>query len=394
MKMFIWTRTLDHLQLHTWRAVQAGLDQQITYVLTEPENLGRKRQGWQPVDLRDLDVITMKDQGWWRQSTELLRQNPEAIHVFWGFWSERRLFPLIVYAVHHGIRTAVLNEHYSTSPVGYMEEENLFIAKAKVILRPALYRLAAFALRLASNNKRGICIFPISLEAQKQYITAGFDKNALFPFGYFVPGMQTIKSRNGKPQHIRLVFVGALLKRKGLDLAVSALRKLNQNGVLASLDVYGSGDPARFIPEDCSAVTYKGIIPTEKAQSVIAQYDALVLPSRHDGWGVVVNEALLQGIPVIVSDQVGAKCLVEAGQTGLVFKSEDVYDLVEKIRWLTEGSSLWEKFQVNALKIGREILPETGARYFLDALSYYFNKDGSRPCAVWNNDPLCNRSGD
>lgn len=393
MKMFIWTRTLDHLQFHTWNAVQARLDQQITFILTEPENIWRKRQGWQLPDLGNLHVITMKDKGWWDQSVDILRQNPDAIHVFWGFWSERRLFPLIVYSAHRGIRTAVLNEHYSTSPVGYMEEENILVAQAKVILRPLLYRLAALLLRLASNKKTGICILPISLEAQKQYLTAGFDKNALFPFGYFVPRMPTVNNTAGKSDQIRLVFVGALLKRKGLDIAVNALQKLNKNGIVATLDVYGAGDPASFISENEVGVTYRGIIPTEKAQTFIAQYDALLLPSRHDGWGVVVNEALLQGIPVIVSDRVGAKCLVEAGNAGLIFKSEDVADLVKKISLLITDASLLEKFQVNAAKIGDEILPETGARYFLDMLSYYFNKMGSRPCAVWNGNPLCEKSG-
>jgi glycosyltransferase involved in cell wall biosynthesis len=392
MKMFIWTRSLDHLQLHTWRAVQARLDQQITFVLTEPENLARRQQGWPPVDLSDLDVITMKDKGWWAQSTDIIRQNPEAFHVFWGFWSERRFFPLIVYAVNYGIKTAVLNEHYSVSPAGYMGEENPFIAQLKVILRPFLYHLAALILKYSSRKGSGVCIFPISLEAQQQYIRAGFDKNALFPFGIFVPRMAVTNGEEKRSDHIRLVFVGALRSIKGLDIAINALKKLNQNGLKVSLEVYGSGDPARFIPtDDCTAVTYKGMIPIEKAQAVIAQYDALVLPSRHDGWGAVVNEALLQGTPVIVSDRVGAKCLVESSDTGLVFRSEDVNDLAEKIDLLIKDSSLLEKFRVNALKIDGGILPETGAQYFLDVLSYYFSKVGSRPSAVWNNDPLCRK---
>lgn len=394
MKMFIWTRSLDHLQLHTWRAVQARLTQQITFVLTEPENLARKQQGWPPVDLSNLAVITMKDKGWWVQSTDILRQNPDAFHVFWGFWSERRFFPLIVYAVNCGIKTAVLNEHYSVSPAGYMGEENFFIAQLKVILRPFLYRLAALILRYSSRGKNGVCLFPISLEAQKQYIRAGFDKNALFPFAIFVPKIAVTSGKEKGSDYIRLIFVGALRKIKGLDIAIDALKKLNQNGLRASLDIYGSGDPARFIPTDCAAVTYKGMIPIEEAQAVITQYDALILPSRHDGWGAVVNEALLQGIPVIVSDRVGAKCLVESGDTGLIFRSEDVSDLVEKIGLLIKDSSLLEKFRVNAMKIGDEILPETGARYFLDVLSYYFDQVGSRPCAVWNNDPLCNKMGE
>ena len=144
MKIFLWIRNFDHLQIHTWGAVQKNIDEKITYILTEPENRGRRQQGWQPLDLSTLDVVPMKDRGWWRQSIYILREYSEAVHVFWGFWSERRLFPLIVYSAKLGIKTVVLCEHYSISPVGYLTEENPYKSRAKVFLRPILYFFALF----------------------------------------------------------------------------------------------------------------------------------------------------------------------------------------------------------------------------------------------------------
>jgi glycosyltransferase involved in cell wall biosynthesis len=53
--------------------------------------------------------------------------------------------------------------------------------------------------------------------------------------------------------------------------------------------------------------------------------DLLVLPSRYESWGLVVNEALHHGLPCVVSDQVGcAPDLVEPGRTGEVFPAGDV----------------------------------------------------------------------
>ncbi len=384
MKLVIWTRTLDHLQLHTWTAVQALVAHPITYVLTEPENHGRRRQGWQAVDLGGLDVIPMKARGWWRQSSDILEQHADAVHVFWGFWSERRLFPLIVRAAQRGIRTAVINEHYAVSPVGYMKDEPLLLAGSKVALRPLVYRLAASLLSRVSNRGKQVCIFPISSQAREQYLRAGFDGNTFFPFGYFVQKLALSGRRERDMAALRLIFVGALLKRKGLDVAVEALQKLDQGSRPVTLDVYGSGDPSAFLSREVTAVRYQGVIPTEQAQSVIAQYDALLLPSRHDGWGVVVNEALLQGVPAIVSDHVGAKCLLEAGGAGLIFESGNAHDLAEKLTMLRDNPALLGQLQNNARRIGREILPETGARYFIDALTYYFYGIGSRPTAVWH----------
>ena len=55
-----------------------------------------------------------------------------------------------------------------------------------------------------------------------------------------------------------------------------------------------------------------------------------VLPSRHDGWGVVVNQAIAAGLPVICSDAVGAAAdLVSNGVNGYVFPSGNVEQLAE-----------------------------------------------------------------
>ena len=118
---------------------------------------------------------------------------------------------------------------------------------------------------------------------------------------------------------------------------------------------------------------------------MIAKYDALVLPSRHDGWGVVVNEALLQGVPVIVSDHVGAKCLVESpGGAGLVFCCDDVNDLMLKIRRFVLDVDLRCGMKKSANHISNKLLPEHAARYMYDALNYYYNNKGSRPEPLWN----------
>jgi glycosyltransferase involved in cell wall biosynthesis len=48
-------------------------------------------------------------------------------------------------------------------------------------------------------------------------------------------------------------------------------------------------------------------------------YDILILPSRYDGWGVVVNEALQAGVPVVVSKGAGASAMVRRWKCGEVY---------------------------------------------------------------------------
>ena len=87
---------------------------------------------------------------------------------------------------------------------------------------------------------------------------------------------------------LRIIFVGSLIRTKGVDLLVAAVKQLTAQGYALCLDIYGAGDWTAIRP-DVASIRYQGIIPFGKSQQVIAQYDVLVLPSRYDGWGVVVN---------------------------------------------------------------------------------------------------------
>src|SRR5262249_3117283 len=77
---------------------------------------------------------------------------------------------------------------------------------------------------------------------------------------------------------------------------------------------------------------------------IFAAADIFVLPSRHDGWGVVVNEALGAGLPMIVSDRVGACDLVEDGAKGLITCAGDVEELADALLQLGLSQEMRRSF--------------------------------------------------
>ena len=74
----------------------------------------------------------------------------------------------------------------------------------------------------------------------------------------------------------------------------------------------------------------------------------LILPSSYEPWGLVVNEALSAGIPVIVSDKVGAAFdLVELPKTGFVFNSEKTQELINAMETMISNNNLYKEFADN-----------------------------------------------
>jgi glycosyltransferase involved in cell wall biosynthesis len=387
--IFIWQATLSHHQYSTFLLLHKVTNGEITFVLEQEQDIVRKRQGWEPVDLTKLNVVFLPPAKLWREGTRLIRENPHAVHVFVGFRGTKpgnNYFPLILCCLFRKVKTAVLNEPYAISPVGYFTDENFLSAHFKAWFRPILYDVMALFIKLASRSQAP-CIFSLSILAREQFEKAGFSKENIFPWGWFVPRWKgdQIEPKTGqaKKNMLRIVYFGSLIKTKGVDILIKAILCLRAQGYAISVDLYGSGNGREYeYPEE--NIIYKGSLPYERVQPTMRQYDLVVLPSRHDGWGVVVNEAILQGIPCIVSSRVGAKCLLETTGAGLVFESENVNDLADKIRAIIETPLLLNDLQSKTLKTAEEILPEKGAQYFLDVLLYYFHGIGVRPAAVWS----------
>ena len=111
--------------------------------------------------------------------------------------------------------------------------------------------------------------------------------------------------------------------------------------MVVELDIWGplsEHDAAWFEPllqEAGSEVRYRGFLQPAEIYSVLPDYDALAFPTYYSGEGFpgVVVDAFVAGIPVIASDWQDNEEFVRDGHTGLIFKSQEVADLTEKIRF-------------------------------------------------------------
>lgn len=163
------------------------------------------------------------------------------------------------------------------------------------------------------------------------------------------------------------LFCGQMIRRKGVDLLVAAFDRLVASGLDVRLILTGrEADLPEFLagrsPAARSRIAYEGFQPPDHLPEIFSRADVLVLPSRHDGWGVVVNQALGAGLPVITSDAVGAGLdLVEDGVNGLRFPAGDVEALtrcMERVALSPDEGRQWG--EASARK-ARGMTPERGA---------------------------------
>lgn len=115
---------------------------------------------------------------------------------------------------------------------------------------------------------------------------------------------------------------------------------------------------------------------------MIAKSSILVLPSLFDGWGVVVNEALLSGTRVIASSNVGANVLLKENR-GDIFEVGNFKQLEDLLyKWSNKKMSQ-EDYDSIKNWATKSISPEVAVDYFLKIIDYTYDARKEKPKAPW-----------
>jgi glycosyltransferase involved in cell wall biosynthesis len=175
--------------------------------------------------------------------------------------------------------------------------------------------------------------------------------------------------KNGE---IVFLFCGQMIARKGVDLLLAAFARVAAGNKNARLLLVGREAELPELLEKIDAdtrakISYAGFQPPEKLPAFFAQADVFILPSRYDGWGVVVNQALGAGLPVICSDAAGAgHDLVAEEINGLKFESDNAASLVEKMQRFVTEPALAARMAAESRRMALDMLPVKGAEKWIE----------------------------
>jgi glycosyltransferase involved in cell wall biosynthesis len=159
-----------------------------------------------------------------------------------------------------------------------------------------------------------------------------------------------------------------MIQRKGIDLLLLAFDRLIQSGNDARLLLVGrEADLPKLLstmnPVTRTKIRYEGFRPPERLPEFFEQSDAFVLPSRYDGWGVVINQALAAGLPIITTNAVGAGLdFVDNEVNGMRIPTNDVDALYQAMKTIAVNPHVVHEWGKNSRDRARNLTPEVGAQ--------------------------------
>jgi glycosyltransferase involved in cell wall biosynthesis len=218
-------------------------------------------------------------------------------------------------------------------------------------------------------------------------VERGMSPIKVFPFAYFLSDQYYEDTVMRKPPTavFRIIFVGQFIERKRLDLLVEALSKLDE--LQFELVVVGSGPMEtewKLLAESLlpGKIQWIGKLPHRQVQYELSRSDCLVLPSRYDGWGAVVSEALITGTPAICSTECGSAVAVKSSCVGGVFKSGDATALGELLRRSISQGKITPNIRYQIASWAKCLGAKCGAEY-LNKIFQFRNNEGRRPVPPW-----------
>lgn len=276
-------------------SVAEGFDGDVILGYEQPFPAERAAQGWRAPRHARVKVFDISSSA--NHAALAAHDTEESLHVFSGFFC----YPLVQSAFRVLAPSRAHLAIYSEAP-----EQPLLIGWLKHL------RGRFIAARWASRIGFVLAVGGLGCDF---FTRIGFPSNKIVPFGYYdqPPAVDVRDSEVHRDGVFHFISAGQLIRRKGIDLLLRACARLPSAGW--HLDIYGDGPKRRSLEHLASRlhlktqVTFHGKVPHTDLQRAIAAADCAILPSRFDGWGMLVSEAVAVGTPVICTSCCGSSDL-------------------------------------------------------------------------------------
>ncbi|KKN12514.1 hypothetical protein LCGC14_1015650, partial [marine sediment metagenome] len=146
-----------------------------------------------------------------------------------------------------------------------------------------------------------------------------------------------------KDDFINIICLAHLTQIKGVDILIKAYLNLNIESKNTRLLIGGEGPQKQYLmtlTNDRSDIIFLGHINKFQKSNFYSNGDIFVLPTLHDAWGLVINEAIYYELPIITTTAAGAAELIKMGKNGFIVPPNKIDALKNKLDILIKNESL------------------------------------------------------
>ncbi|MCK9467361.1 MAG: glycosyltransferase family 4 protein [Candidatus Absconditabacterales bacterium] len=170
------------------------------------------------------------------------------------------------------------------------------------------------------------------------------------------PQKEELKQKYGIKTKYTIVFVGQLIERKGIYNILEGFANFQKQNKDISLVFVGGGpeeeNMKQIIKEkNIQNVFFPGFFQIDKISELYTIADIFTLPSIEEVWGLVINEAMCFGLPIITAYRVGASAdLVQEGKNGFIMKENTVEEFEKGLEFLFENNLIEKNNNLEIIK--------------------------------------------
>lgn len=177
-----------------------------------------------------------------------------------------------------------------------------------------------------------------------------------------------LRTKLAIPESKMVLTVGQFIPRKGFDVLLNAALEMDPS---VGIYIVGGTAPQEYLDfvqsHALTNVHFIGFQPKEELKEYYRAADIFVLPTREDMWGLVINEAIANGLPVITTEKcVAGHELIEEGKNGFLVPVDDPSAIAEAIRKVVDLDAY--EMRKRSLEIAKEYTIENMAEAHLRAL--------------------------
>lgn len=256
------------------------------------------------------------------------------------------------------------------------EESKVLGIRCQPLIPPYLDRIKA------EYDLANYIIVP-SVYTKNTFVDRGFSPHRIYVVPYGVDTKQfapnPVRQKTAPEKGFRVVYVGQIVPRKGVHYLVDAFAQVRLPDtellLVGRVDATMNRHVKHWL-ENTENLRVLGHVPMRELHELYDSSSVFVLPSVADSFGLVCLEAMASGLPVVVSENVGAKDLVREGLDGFVVPIRDSEALQERLLLLYEDPALredmgvsareraiqfsWERYESNLLTVYQHIAAQNG----------------------------------